>query len=526
MKNLSKKVNLILVLLFLLMVVLTGCVKNTAANTSSTVATESDEKTQGTAEITPYQDEMNKGEVMLKYYLLGDPEPHQKMVWDEINKLMKKDINATIDVQNISWSDWTTKYPLIFNSGEDFDIIFTCDWCYYNDMARSGGFLELTDDMVKNYCPNTAPLLFGEFSEPYKLTFINGKSFHLCQCFNNADGLYSGIIRGDLREKYNLPEVKSFDDLVNYIKVVCVKEKMPFVDANNRWIGAWASSKNFDWSGTLLNGITFDKNKNDGKIFNVYETPEYLEFAKLCKELQDIGAISKSALANKIEAKDHFKNGTTPVVIQRLGGALGYYNECMEIHPEFKLEFIDYQGDNKIGRLSATGGYAIHATSKYPERSLMAADLLHSKKEYYTLLEYGIAGVHYEPIGDKMFKQLDEGSKNYPAQAVCPWMLMDERFDLLSDKTPESYINLSKKYASRVESLITDGFIFDDSNVANEVAAVGNIVDAYYFAIPCGLAGDPEEAVRTLVAKLKEVGIDMIIQEVQNEMDKFIASKN
>jgi putative aldouronate transport system substrate-binding protein len=96
------------------------------------------------AKETPKVEEAAKlDEVKLKMYLLGDKPKDFDLVYGKVNEIMKTKINATLDVSFIPWSDMTTKYQLLFQSGEDFDLIFTAaGWGYYSQVATKNGFYE------------------------------------------------------------------------------------------------------------------------------------------------------------------------------------------------------------------------------------------------------------------------------------------------------------------------------------------------------------------------------------------------
>ena len=53
----------------------------------------------------------------------------------------------------MSWGEWGTKYPLVFASGEDFDLIYSADWAMYNSQASKQGFYEITPEALKTYAP-------------------------------------------------------------------------------------------------------------------------------------------------------------------------------------------------------------------------------------------------------------------------------------------------------------------------------------------------------------------------------------
>ena len=57
-------------------------------------------------------------------YLLGDGAADVDLVYGEISKILEENINAST-VDFLSWAEHDTKYPLLFSSGENFDLIFT-----------------------------------------------------------------------------------------------------------------------------------------------------------------------------------------------------------------------------------------------------------------------------------------------------------------------------------------------------------------------------------------------------------------
>ena len=67
---------------------------------------------------------------LLNYYI-GDGAKDNDEVFAAANALSEEKLGITVTNQYISWSDYTTKYPLVFASGEDFDLIFTANWSFY-----------------------------------------------------------------------------------------------------------------------------------------------------------------------------------------------------------------------------------------------------------------------------------------------------------------------------------------------------------------------------------------------------------
>lgn len=88
----------------------------------------------------------------LNWYLLGTANPD--LVKAEANKILEKDLNATIKLNFTTWTDWQTKYNLLLSSGEPVDMIFASSWADYFKYAKQGAFLDLTD-LLPKYAPET-----------------------------------------------------------------------------------------------------------------------------------------------------------------------------------------------------------------------------------------------------------------------------------------------------------------------------------------------------------------------------------
>ena len=68
------------------------------------------------------------------------------------------------------------------------------------------------------------------------------------------------------------------------------------------------------------------------------------------------------------------------------------------------------------------------------------------------------------------------------------------------------------------------GFVWDNSDVLNEITACNNVTAKYKNALDCGSL-NPEEAVPKMVQELKDAGIDTIIAEKQAQLDAWAAQQ-
>ena len=158
--------------------------------------------------------------VTLTMYLIGDRPVDNDEVFAKINERLQAEINTTIDVKFMGWGEYEQKYPLIFASGEDWDIIYTADWCFYNAQATKQGFYEITQEELQKYAPMTAETMYPDAWEQAK---VDGKVFMLPMNYKEITA-YVYIARGDLMDKYDITSVSSLDEVETYLDAIAKNE--------------------------------------------------------------------------------------------------------------------------------------------------------------------------------------------------------------------------------------------------------------------------------------------------------------
>ena len=80
----------------------------------------------------------------LKYYTIGGEPKDYAQVIEKANEYLGEKIGVNLDMTFIDFNDYSQKMSVIVNSGEDFDLAFTCSWAGdYLGNARKGAFLDL-----------------------------------------------------------------------------------------------------------------------------------------------------------------------------------------------------------------------------------------------------------------------------------------------------------------------------------------------------------------------------------------------
>lgn len=464
--------------------------------------------------------------VKLKMVLVGTKPPDTDEVYAEVNKILKQKINAELELRYLDFNEYNQKYPLLFAANEDFDMIFTGDWAFYNATARKDGFLPLTEEMLKKYAPNTWA---NQDKIGWDQARINGK-IYMVPNDTFESNFQVGLIRGDLREKYNLPEVKTQTDLVNYMTTIAKNEKniIAFNGPPAKLSAVGIPILFLDMEMRFVHGsvpLVYDVKNTNPKLTNYLENPKTLEKLKLFYTMAQQGVWTKDSIVSKTDWKAAFKEGKTATYLGNISTLSVVMDGMLRDHPEWKPELIDVNPTAKQFQTPLTSnGIGIHATSKNAERALMALDLLRYDKELYYLTFYGIKGKHWEPVGDKKFKSLP-ASTGYPPEGASPWgwrtPLSLQLEGVAGDLIQATY---SRWKAGNIVHSPLETFALDDSKIKNELAALDNVQQTYLLPIYHGLV-KPEDGLPQVLEKLKQAGLEKVQAEFQTQLDAYIASK-
>ncbi len=516
---------------------LSGCGNTAAPESSSAVASESAsasaESPAASESAAPTVD--TSKEVKLAGYLLGSPPDGSPEVFAEFNKKLTADINATMEVNYIGWADLDAKYPLVLAAGENIDWIFTADWCKYMTEAAKGAFMELTPDMLKTYMPKHMAALDPQGWEQAK---IGGKIFTIPTSTPDRKG-YGVTIRGDLRKKYNVPEIKRFSDLDPYLAAIKANhpEMIPMNMDNTFDVNAPLFYLMNENGGNIQDlfavtggggGVFREFDGSDPwKVFTLFEEPYFgklVENAKIMKSWYDKGYINKNVFANNVRSKDAFEQGKSGVGIGNTQDLQTNTAMGKDMGWDVEIVLANTAAGHTIANSYLNNTVAIAASSENPERALMALDLMMQDKSYDTLLTYGLEGKTYV-IDAEGKAALPEGltsEKNpYNWDGNGFWFINK---DIVAPRATwtDAYIALVQNLRDNV--LIADpaaGFSVSTDNIKTEVANVQNVYKQYLNPIVIGSVKDVDAAFATLKSKMESAGLQKLKDEAAKQFAEW-----
>ncbi len=529
----KKRTMSLLLVLTMLLVTLCGCgAKDSGGqDTAATANTETEAQQEENQETGSEETGVDiSEEVTLVMYLIGDRPVDNDEVFAKINERLKAEINATIEVKFMSWSEYEQKYPLIFASGEDWDIIYTADWCFYNAQATKQGFYEITEDALKTYAPMTAETMYPEAWEQAK---VDGKVYMLPMNYKEITA-YVYMARGDLMDKYGITSVSSLDEAEAYMDAIVQNEPSLIpIDVGSdydklflydrMWKKAnWESDEKVVAIGPWQVMGSVSEVDDSVSVAGTFAQPAFLEVITRLKDWKDRGFWSKNAVVNTQNNTESFQAGRSALAMMNGNTAKSVYASVSAEHPEWDIRVFDAQdGVPPVLNSYLANGMSIFSKSKHPERALMALDYLRNDEEINSLFCYGIEGKHWEDAGDGLLVSLPDSS-NYAYDSNCNWGVRnDANWRMIEGGIPNlAELNAEWQETARSERYQT--FVFNDESVKNEIAALGEIFDTDYKLLGLGFTDDPEADIEKLREKMEAAGAQKVYDEIQKQALAFL----
>lgn len=540
----KKVLGLLLGITLLTSTVLAGC-GNTRNTEGSKPAAEQTGQEAGTAveSETAQEGEADSGndyygnditeEKELVMYVIGDEPVAADEVEAALNEKLMAKLNTTLDINYIALSDYAQKYSLLLASGEDIDIIYTSTWAFYNEEATKGAFMEITDELLSQYMPQTYE---GQDKMAFEQAKINGKCYMIPKNSPYVNNAMPVLLRGDLREKYGIGKIDSVEKLEEYFTAVAENEEgiYPYAAAGD----AIEMSMNLFQSRNSLVPISVGSGKYFGYFYEgsdpsvedivwQYETEEYLEYCKLMKSWSDKGFWSKNAVSNTTSPLDAFQNGTSAAIFWNLDTCESAKNVVDSEHPEWKAELVNVTpGVVHIKGVYTGDGFAIPAISEDQERALMVLDALKFDKECYDICRYGMEGSTYNATSDTTYTLGSEQANYAVGNAPISWGLKNDVLERIQGEAGTTQSEIRQQLMNDAISEITSGFIFDDSAVKSELAALGEVCSQYVPLLELGLVEDVEAALEELNGKCETAGLAKLKEEVTTQYTEYLSGLN
>lgn len=499
---------------------LTGCASGDKNNTSgdSKGNSSSSEVTDGDVDLSKH--------VTLSLYLYGSPGVKNEEILAEINRKLTEDINTSIEIKYIDWGDVATKYPLIWASGESFDMAYasiTAPVPYYT-LAKQGSLYDVSE-MLEKY----APTLNAAIPETSWTAATSGDGIYGIPTLGAGYSVNGFVYNKANCEAWGIDEVTDLDSLIAYCDASVANGIYPFngnsevamdfykmlVDTTDNWVAAPGIGE------TEMYFVTKDYNNYQDIIHPAF-TDEFAEFVTMLDEWESKGYWPTDILSAQTGDKEMYKNLQSSAYITHMADWTGNYTA---IHGQLENQDIDAwyfaEDNNKVMQNSpAQDMTVINTNSKYPERCLMVIEKLMTDESYYRLLQYGIEGEQYEIVDGYLEKPADF-DEAVDGGGFAGWAFSNSKFQIPSKSEHPSRYDKIAEWSENFISNPYNGFIFDSSNVASELSAISNVNSTIGIQLMLGKTEDVASAIEEYRSQLKKAGVDTVIEELKSQLASF-----
>lgn len=250
----------------------------------------------------------------------------------------------------------------------------------------------------------------------------------------------------------------------------------------------------------------------------------------------DVKAIYKEAAQLKVDGYIHQETATN---INNLYGVNMMNDDAIVVHLttsygtveqmearyfgmyEYEVVCIPVQENYFMPASWGAGGNGITKSCKNPEKAMAFLQLINTEAgaEIYNTIVYGLEGEHYTKNADGSIKTLEyDGSQggSTTSYAALKWIMGNTSYAYLNQGCDADEIEIMNFVNNNPNNVISPmaGFVFDATDVENELTQVTAVIKEYNNTIRFGLAGaNFDNVYNEFLSKLEAAGIGEIIAE-------------
>ena len=403
-------------------------------------------------------------------------------------------------------------------TGEPFDIAFTCDW--YNDFATNaarGMFLDITD-LIDKYPALKDSVLPSAWAAPV----YNGRIYAIphmkdiaMEIFWILDSDYFLNQKGLEKDQYI-----TFDGIEEYMAMYKADypDDYPF-KMSYAGITSWENCL-VDWiSEEYLIGLDWEAQGTEDELTvkSALEIPAWVNRLKTIHSWYEKGYINPDAAVT--ESMPRAQAG----VIQSGQGWFGA--ETVWANAIRKPVYISRYEGPYMSTSSLRGSMtAISSTTEHPEEAMKLIELMNTDPYYREVARYGIEGKHYIKNDDGTVTKTELGQTN-----MSLWAYSQGHYTLGPVEAspfpevpadPDQWAKVFEGYAdAKVTAAM--GFTLDVAPVEDKLLAIASIIEEYKKELVTGTS-DPDVVIPEMLERMNEVGLQDVLSEVQSQLNAYM----
>lgn len=508
-----KRKTVLLNIFVLLAVILAACTTSTPTEVGEVAIPEEVEETEVTSEeAESFEPPV---ELTLYYITFAESPADMALVQEELDRLTLEKINATVKLTPLSVSVYGEQINLLLSSQEPFDL-------FYNSIARnvqgqvnSGQIIPL-DELLSEYGQG----IVDAVGEDYLQAGTVSSEIYAVPTIRDFAADTQLVMRADIVDKYDIDisQIDSLESITPVLEVIYENEPgmaplVPNVVGNS----ILSTYLPYDPLGNTM-GVLMDYGQNL-EVVNLFEAEEYASWVNLVHDWYTSGYIMGDITTSTSNKYTIIENGAGFSFIAR--GKPGYEAQEEQSLGGMDVDLVQITPAFANTNTVANVMWSIPMSSEHPEKAMEFLNLLYTDKEVFNLITWGIEGVHYVKVSDNVITY-PEGvtGETTGYQLGMGWLFGNQFLEYVWEGDDLHIWTAMKEFNENALKSEAMGFVFDNSNVKNEVAAVTNVMEQYQLSLESGVL-DPETELPKFIQALKDAGIDTIIVEKQAQLDAW-----
>lgn len=472
--------------------------------------------------------------IHLKAITMGkEPAGGMDNFYKQLDALTIKDFGATIRFTFIPWGEEKGQISRAIVT-KAFDFYVGGFWTDFKDFASKNAFVDL-EPML-----DQVPMLVEHYGDILDRVKMNGKLFGLPSFSKPAAGGYGVLYREDLRKQWGLPAIRDFNSLEQYLyKARDEYPETPMLNDKRFGDVLWdilTGGKYFTVADYAVADIDAPY-----KAINKYETPEYKQMVQVARKWYQDGIVDHDILASQnnetTKTFELMKANKKPLEFNNHFGAVSgsYIGILNQLYPDqqfgwFDIKFDLYPQTAYLTKISVdnTTLISIGSNSKYPETALKFLEKAHTDPVYYNLLQYGVEGENYK---------FEDGTVSFDG-------IPDQNRKLYWTGLADGYMDLPIKYPASWQPVVNrlgvtegpalvksngidpyEGFAFDTTQVAQQLVSLEAKKAQFIQPLSVGVSDNIDADLTRARQELKGAGVDVYLDELQKQLDKYAATR-
>ena len=445
-------------------------------------------------------------------YASGDAPIDTQLVVDAANAYSAEKIGVTVEL--IFKNE--EQFDLSMNTGEYYDMTFTCDWANdfvtnaYNEM-----FMDITD-LVKT----ATPALYETIDQKYwdVAGSLNGviyavptlKDMASQQFFRMDKERYEalGFTLPDYIEFRDLePMLKAYKETYNEYPMAMGKAGLTGMTNSAQWIAGSYLCSPYHLAGT----------ERENQIIPFWEDEVLMERYQLLHKWYELGYINPDAATVESQGKE--------VRTIRSGSAWPGYYVGHTSWGDMEVQGVCYAGPfmSTATMRGAMNAINAAATEEKAIACLKYLELLNTDRTFRDILRFGVEGTHFNYVdvdGVKAVERTDAGTNNWSMDGFVTGSVVNA--SVTSDAIYD-WEEIFKGYENAIVSTLGT-FSFNNADVEAECAACSAVMGKYTAEMLTGTL-DIDEKLPQIKEELEKAGIYVIQAEAQRQLDEYLASQ-